>query len=231
MKSIAAIILLVTTPLWLMPATALSQATTPASAIEAAIKARLNDPRFDYVVSVNQLPVGFPEKCDSLRVEPIGDGQTFGNCWVKTFAFSGNVVSFTATVNVYVHWYQDALVSTAAIARGEKLTSDMFTAQRREIVSQSDPLVTSLDEISGMEVNRSLPPGKALSYSMLKPEELIRRGEQVTILYQRGSVQITATGEAKQSGARGELIKVRNLNTNKVITAEVQDEESVRVSR
>lgn len=199
--------------------------------IEQAVRQLLTDTRYEYIVALNQTMTGAPERYDSLRVEPVGDALPFGNCWVRVFFYTDNAVVYTATLNAQVSWYQEMFVSTRAIPRGEPLTPDLFTVLRREVTSTADPAITSLDEIDGQEAARTIPQGKALTFSMVKPEEVIKRGDQVTIFYQSGNLQITASGEAREAGARGEVIKIKNLATNRIISAEVQDEQTVKVIR
>lgn len=220
-----------TTLLLLLTASHIYAAAATTTAIENALRATLTDSRYEYLLSISALPAPAPEHYDSLRIEMIGDSQAFGNCWFKVFFCANNTVAQSATLNAQVHWYQEALVTTRSIPRGEALTPDMFTVMRREIYSLSDPYVAGIDEVEGQEASRTIPQGKTMSYSMIKPEEVIKRGDQVTIMFLSGTLQITATGEARQAGSRGESIKVKNLLTNKIIVAEVQDEQLVKVVR
>jgi len=199
--------------------------------IENALRLQLIDTNYEYLITLSTVPPVFPEVYDSLRVEMIGESQPFGNCWFKVFVYANQTIVANATLNAQVRWYQDALVSTRNVPRGEALSADMFTAMRREINSLTDPFVATIDDIEGMEASRTIPQGKTLTYGMVKPEEVIKRGDHVTIMFRSGSVQITASGEARQAGARGESIKVKNLLTNKIIMAEVQDEQLVTVVR
>ncbi|MGB5106866.1 MAG: flagellar basal body P-ring formation chaperone FlgA [Candidatus Zixiibacteriota bacterium] len=218
-----AILLLSSGRIWASP-------STPAE-IEKALRGALTDERYEYLISLSTMPTSAPETYDSLRIEMVGESQPFGNCWFKVFFYANNVVTQNATLNAQVHWYQEALVTTRSIPRGEALTPDMFTVMRREIYSLNDPYIAGVDETEGKEASRSIPQGKTMSYSMVKPEEVIKRGDHVTIMFHSGSLQITATGEARQAGSRGESIKVKNLLTNKIIVAEVQDEQLVKVVR
>lgn len=221
----------IATSLMLLAAGHAQAANNPALEIENALRGQLSDGRYEYLITLSTMPPSIPESYDSLRVEMIGESQPFGNCWFKVFFFANQTTAANATLNAQVHWYQETLVTTRNIPRGEALSADMFTVMRREIISLSDPYITIVDEIDGMEASRTIPQGKALTYTMIKPEEVIKRGDHVTIMFMSGSVQITATGEARQAGSRGESIKVRNLLTNKIIMAEVQDEQLVKVVR
>ncbi len=221
----------IATLLMLLAAGQARAGNNPALEIEKALRGLLNDPDYEYLITLSTMPLTVPATYDSLRVEMIGESQPFGNCWFKVFFFANQIIASDATLNAQVHWYQEALVTTRNVPRGEALSADMFTLTRREINSLSDPFITIVDDIEGMEASRTIPQGKALTYTMVKPEEVIKRGDHVTIMFLSGSVQITATGEARQAGSRGESIKVKNLLTNKIIMAEVQDEQLVKVVR
>lgn len=205
--------------------------TSPAVDMEKALRALLTDNRFEYLITLSPIQTVLPEKYDSLRVEMLGESQPFGNCWFKAFFYVDGIIAQTVSMNAQVQWYTEALVSTRAIQRAEAITTDMVTVMRREVTSLNDPMITTIDETDGKEATRTIPQGKTLTYSMVRPEEVIKRGDQVTIMFNNGNLQITAVGEARQAGARGESIKVKNLSTNRIITAEVQDEQLVKVNR
>lgn len=225
------LIIIIGSLLFLISAGHVQAASQTAEKIESSLRGLLNDGRYEYLITLSTLPSTIPAAYDSLHIEMIGESQPFGNCWFKVFFYANESIIANITLNAQVRWYQEALVTTRSIPRGEALSPDMFTMARREINSLNDPFITSIDEVTGMEITRTTPQGKTLTYSMIKPEEVIKRGDHVTIMFLSGSVQITATGEARQSGSRGESIKVKNLLTNKIITAEVQDEQLVKVVR
>jgi flagella basal body P-ring formation protein FlgA len=76
---------------------------------------------------------------------------------------------------------------------------------------------------------RALPQGAVLRAAMLEAAPLVRRGQQVTIQAEITGLSVKSAGEALADGSQGELVRVRNLLTNKVITAIVMAPGEVRV--
>lgn len=61
------------------------------------------------------------------------------------------------------------------------------------------------------------------------PEPVVRPGTRVTIVVRVGNVRATAPGEARQSGRRGDVIRVRNEATRASLEARVVDGDTVEV--
>lgn len=80
---------------------------------------------------------------------------------------------------------------------------------------------SSLDEVTGMEVRRSVRVGTVLNHSMVKAPILIKRGEKVSITAITGSVSVRMEGKALSAGARGDVIQVQNLSSGQRIEAVV----------
>ena len=215
----------------LVPAVLLGAAGNIAVDVQHALRSSVLQGDGEYVITLPSTINSLPQHYDSLRTELLGESQPIGSTWIKIYFFENDATFQTVTVNVQITKYQDVLVSKRPINRQELLLPDGFDLVRKEITTLSDPPVSSFEELKDMEASRQIPQGKMLTRSLMAKEELIKRGASVTIEYVSGSIKVTATGEAKQSGSRGDVIKVRNLNSNKIISAEVQDEQSVKVTR
>jgi len=199
--------------------------------IERQLRREILPENKEYVITIPYAIATTPQKYDSLRVELLGDTQPLGSCWVKVYFYQNGDLFQSVSLNIQIALYEYVLVTRTIVKKDETFSPDQVELARREIANYSDPPVINLNDLAGMCASRALPEGKMITRSMLAPEILIKRGDAVTIEYQKGNMKVTASGEAKQAGSRGELIKVRNLASNKTITAEVQDEQSVKVLR
>lgn len=63
--------------------------------------------------------------------------------------------------------------------------------------------------------------GKYMIKGKLQKPQLVDRGEPVTITYRQGVLLLTAKGKAMQSGAKGDIVRVTNVNSSKTIDATV----------
>jgi flagella basal body P-ring formation protein FlgA len=64
---------------------------------------------------------------------------------------------------------------------------------------------------------------------LLDRPPLVRRGDIVLVTAEGRGLRVTAQGEAKQDGKSGDVIRVRNLTSNRDVVGQVDGERSVRV--
>ncbi|MGD9975947.1 MAG: flagellar basal body P-ring formation chaperone FlgA [Desulfatirhabdiaceae bacterium] len=89
--------------------------------------------------------------------------------------------------------------------------------------------ISSPEEVIGKRALRTINPKEILRTDMIELPPLIKRNDMVTIVAESGSLRITARGEAKENGRRGERVKVVNLDSSKEIFARILDSKTVRV--
>ncbi|MCX5865304.1 MAG: flagellar basal body P-ring formation chaperone FlgA, partial [Deltaproteobacteria bacterium] len=94
--------------------------------------------------------------------------------------------------------------------------------QRRQDISMLDAgLIQDPKQAIGQKLKVSLPAGAILYAQSIDAPPLVNRGERVTIMAKSQAIQITAHGEARNSGALGEMIRVKNLTSRREIQARV----------
>jgi flagella basal body P-ring formation protein FlgA len=64
---------------------------------------------------------------------------------------------------------------------------------------------------------------------MVNKPVLIKRGSMVILIALVGSMEVTASGQAMQDGYEGQLIRVKNVNSNKIVLGKVIEENKVQV--
>ncbi|MFM2045326.1 MAG: putative flagella basal body P-ring formation protein FlgA [Pseudomonadota bacterium] len=81
--------------------------------------------------------------------------------------------------------------------------------------------ITTAEEMIGQTVRRGLPADRPLRAQDLRAQVVVARGAMVTILLETPTMSLTAQGRALADGAVGEVIRVANANSNRVIEAKV----------
>lgn len=114
----------------------------------------------------------------------------------------------------------EVVVAAANVPAGRPLAAAELTLDRRELGAVADP-VGAIDEVVGQASLRPLRPGQVLQKRMLASPVLVKRGDAVVIEARSGPVQVSASGEALEPGRQGDVVRVRNVNTGKVIRARV----------
>ncbi len=217
--------------LMLLPVASSDASGSPASDIEQQLRAGVLRDGNEYLITIPAVASSLPSVYDSLKVEPLGDARPLGSCWVKVYLFKNNGIFQTTNLNLQINLFQKVLVARESIKQGQDLTPELFDVARREVTSLADPPIVSPRELDGKSAARAMVAGRTLTQSFLRKQEIVKRGDVVSIEYSSCSIKITASGEAKESGCLGETIKVKNVSSSRIISAVVQDERTVKINK
>lgn len=127
----------------------------------------------------------------------------------------------TRRVSTRVEVYETVYGATAALNRGYRMRGADLVELRLPTSQIPRDAVRHPDLIDGAMLKRALQPGEAIRDAWLEVPPLVRRGDRVRMIARRGALQITARGEALAHGTRGELIRVRNLGSGKIVSGQV----------
>jgi len=134
----------------------------------------------------------------------------------------------TVSMNFAVKVWQNVVVASRNIAAFEQITPDSLRLERWDI-SRLTGYFTTDEKIIGLQTRRDLAAGTPIVAAFLEKPLLIKTGSAVIILCKVGGITVTASGQALQSGCEGGIIRVQNLNSNKIVTARVIDNATVQV--
>ena len=111
--------------------------------------------------------------------------------------------------------------TTKRLNRNEIIGSDDIATKRQDIsMLDADPIQDPKLAV-GQKLKLSLPAGAILYAQNLDSPPLVSRGDRVTIMAKSQAIQITTPGEARNSGALGEMVRVKNLTSRREIQARV----------
>ena len=72
-------------------------------------------------------------------------------------------------------------------------------------------------DVVGKILQRPLAAGKPFDARFLKPRLLVKRGQEVVLLANTSSLSVRMSGKALADGAKGDLIKVRNTSSQRIV--------------
>jgi flagellar basal body P-ring formation protein FlgA len=106
--------------------------------------------------------------------------------------------------------------------------SDIRTARRwvRRIHPQS---LASMEAAAGKRLTIQVASGTEILATMLKEVPLVRRGKMVKMVFDNGPMQIVTVGMSEEDGIAGNIIRVKNITSNKVIYARVLSDSIVGI--
>lgn len=123
--------------------------------------------------------------------------------------------------------FEQVAVTTRALAARELITEDNVSFERRDVGRMPPGYFTDFNKILGLAVKRQLAPGTAITDSMLEKPILIQRGNTVNIVARIGGIEVSTPGIALQNGSENQFIRVKNVNSKKIITGRVVNETTV----
>ena len=132
-------------------------------------------------------------------------------------------------VNAKVGIYQDVVKTVNSLQRGNVISTSDVVIERVRTERILKDIPTTLDKVIGQAATRNLQNGKIVKFRDLKKVPTVKRGSRVIILARKGSMKITAPGTAREDGFKNSIVQVVNLETKKMIYAEVINSNTVEV--
>ncbi len=125
------------------------------------------------------------------------------------------------TVRVRTEVLMNVVVSTKSLHRNVRINRDDVKLVKRWFDRSPSSIISNPDTVVGMKLRTNVKPNAEITGNMVKSIPMVKRGKPVRIVFENGSMRITTIGMSEQDGMRGELIKVRNVSSKKVIYARV----------
>jgi flagella basal body P-ring formation protein FlgA len=141
-----------------------------------------------------------------------------------------NSVSWTLNVPVEIHRKADVLVMRRAVGRGENIAAADVIVQSRVLPGLTSPYVSRPTDLAGRLTRRPIPEGTAVTADALAAPLLIHRGQNVVLTARAGGLEVRAPGVAMADAAAEQRVRVRNLNSLKIIEGIADTAGVVRVN-
>ncbi len=132
-------------------------------------------------------------------------------------------------VPVRVRQEAEVAVLTRSLGRGTLVDADSVSLQRLDTGTLGFGYFDDIDNVVGQTLRRAAAAGTVLTPDLVAIPPTIRRGEQVTLLAERGGIAIRASGRALADARTGDTIRVRNLSSERVVEGIVRGPGQVAV--
>jgi flagella basal body P-ring formation protein FlgA len=126
--------------------------------------------------------------------------------------------------------FEEVVVTSYPLAHHEMVTAGNVRVERRDISALSGRPFARIADVEGQQAARAIEVNEVLTQKMIDRATLVRRGSQVSLLYETGSLRVEAPGIAHEGGKVGDLIQVKNPASGKLLRGVVLDGRSVRVN-
>lgn len=178
----------------------------------------------------NQYPtdVKLPEGTIDVRAELPTTINYVGLTPVRTIIFVNGrphrTMSFTASVRVY-----DTVLVANHDLRIEVQVSESDFHLAEVAIDGRNEFVKDVSEVAGLVPHRFVRAGSPVSLSYFQQPIAVNPNQRVTIIVNYHGIRATATGIVMTRGRVGQIVKVKNETSEKILSAKVIDSHTVEV--
>lgn len=187
-----------------------------------------------------------PEEKVAIDIIRLNDQSKLPTCssplkWSETSASNDRYMK-TALVecDAPVHWklyitakiqrYQNVLIAANTILKNQPITQHQLKYAMKETSSLRAGYFTQPNQLMNTVTARTISAGQIITPRMIKQNEMVKRGQQVTIVAHIENINVEIMGTAKEDGMLGDSIRVLNRSSGKEIYAKVIGNGTVSVS-
>ena len=183
-----------------------------------------------YEIQVNQLDqrLRMPMCDKELTASLESPAKPLGRVTVKVRCEGAS--PWTVFVPAQVRLFRDVVTVTRPLRRAGIVEPDDVTLRERDVSLIGQGYFTSVDQAIGQRLTRPMVTDQVITLVHLEQAEVIRKGDQVVITARSGTLSVRMPGEALSNGGMAEQIRVKNLNSRRVIKAQVTAPGQVEVS-
>jgi flagellar basal body P-ring formation protein FlgA len=173
--------------------------------------------------------VTLPAEARSCKVwisEPLRKGG-----WVRAnlvFYGKGKEIE-RMTVSAQVDLYQEVVVADRYLKRHQEILAEDLRVMPVNLQQLPPDAVTDPQEILGKRLIVNLNGREPIRASLLEVPPLVKKGDVVNVILERNSLRISCLGEIKETGRKGDRVKLVNLGSRKELFGRVVDAGTVQV--
>ena len=199
--------------------------------IESFLAEALGAGAGDAVLRNVELPgaIRIPAGAYTARVVPPADRPLLGRVRLGVEFTVDDRPAKSIWVTADIGVYSSVVVATRAVGRGETLGAGDVAAERRDLSQLGRGIMTDPGEVAGRIARTPLVPYTPVRREQLDLPADVHRGDVVLLVAERGSMRITAPGEARDDATRGQQVHVLNRVSRKDLVGRVIDATTVGV--
>ncbi|MBX3039757.1 MAG: flagellar basal body P-ring formation protein FlgA [Bdellovibrionaceae bacterium] len=134
----------------------------------------------------------------------------------------------TAWIPVKMRVSRMAAVLKRSVTLGQTLTSS--DVEMLEVdVSHGRETPLKLEDLKDVAAARTMSAGQILFPSDIKKEELVKRGQTVKLFLGDADYEVSVSAVAEQPGRFGDIVRIKNVESGKVLSGQVVGSGEVRL--
>ncbi len=165
------------------------------------------------------LPFTVPKGALTYDVIPSNPGILSSSSFSIIFKVDGKVVK-NMSVRGKIEALAQIVVAAEPLKKGLILQPQHLTLVAMDIGEIANPEIDS-HNLLGLQLTKTAARGAPILGSMVEVLPIIKRGQKVKMVIESGPLHLTATGFAHSDGKLDQMIKVQNIESNKMLQGRV----------
>lgn len=133
-------------------------------------------------------------------------------------------------VPVMVSRYGKVVIATHSLRRGEKPATGDIKLANRNLDQLPFGWLSRLSQVRGHHIVRNVRQGQVITPAMLAVNNVIERGQRVTLLATTAGISVRMSGQALADAAPDERVRVKNLSSQRIVEGVARSSHVVVVS-
>jgi flagella basal body P-ring formation protein FlgA len=125
---------------------------------------------------------------------------------------------FTSAV---IKIYENVIVLSRPVQRGEIITRQHLAIEKKDVSKLRGDFVTQAEQIENKQAARYIQTGAIPGLRSFIEPKLIKRGDKIIISTIQPAFSIRMSGVAMMDGSKDQLIRIKNENSGRIISATV----------
>ena len=174
-------------------------------------------------------PLKLPSEDWQLSIVEFPNSGLESTFYVKVVIRADGGVLVEGQLPLRAQLWQDVWIAASRIERGQALDRGLLAAQKVDVLRSPQPLIPATLDPASCEAVQTIPAGRALTKRDVIPRPIVRKGQVVEVTAVQGMLVVRMKALALESGAAGDLIKLRNLESRREISGQILNESQVHV--
>ena len=133
-------------------------------------------------------------------------------------------------VRMKIHVYEPVVVARHALDSKQVLTERDVQLEKMDVTKIGHYYFTEPKVVIGMVLKRVVNAGTPINSMMIDKPIIMKRMSMIRIISRFGGIEVETDGQALQDGREGDLIRIKNMRSNKILSGKVVDQVTVDVS-
>lgn len=113
---------------------------------------------------------------------------------------------------------------------GDVIAANDIDYQRIAPGEVRDNVITDANALIGKSPKHTLMQGRPIRQDEISSPTVLRKGTRVTMVYRSDNLEIRTLGEALDNGAKGDVVRVKNLTSKAIINGVVVNGDTISIA-